>query len=85
MGDDGRMKVLLFGAEADRAGARFVMIEPPNEPGADAVKAAVEAAAPALRGHLGSCRVACNSSFAGPALRVQPGDELAIIGLVSGG
>lgn len=85
MATDSMVKVLLFGAEADRAGVSFVMIELPSEPGAAAIKAAVEAAAPALRGHLGACRVAHNAEFAGDEVRVEPGDEVAIIGLVSGG
>ena len=82
MSSSGQWKVLLFGAEADRVGASFVWAE-----GSDvgSLKAGIEAAVPALRGGIDHCRIAVNGEFASSTCELREGDEVALIGLVSGG
>jgi len=80
-----RVEVLLFGAEAAAAGGDRVEVEAPEGAGVHEVKERLGAACPALLPMLGAGRLAVNSEFAGPERVVRPGDEVALIGLVSGG
>jgi len=50
-----------------------------------ALRERLAAAFPALRPHLSSARFAINSRFAAPDQPINPADEIALIGLVSGG
>ncbi len=79
------VRVKLFGPEARTAGVAEVSIFVGEGARASAVPAGVERACPALRGRLGHCRVAVNHAFAGDEALIGPGDEVALIGLVSGG
>ena len=80
-----RIRVLLFGAEAAAAGRREVSVDLDADATCAALKRALERAEPALRPLLGVARVAVNSEFAPEEQRIQPGDEVALIGMVSGG
>lgn len=79
-----RVRVLLFGPAADAAGADAIEVEL----GADRSCAAVLGAL-SRSGRLGplvaACRLAVNHEFAPPGRTIQEGDEVALVGLVSGG
>ncbi|MCB9846533.1 MAG: MoaD/ThiS family protein [Phycisphaeraceae bacterium] len=80
-----RLRVRLFGAEARVAGADEMRVDVPDDPTAAGVLAAIGVACPALRDSLSHSRLAVNHEFAPSHASVQPGDEIALIGLVSGG
>ena len=80
-----RTTVRLFGPEAQRAGVASVGIELPEGARVPDVIDAIERARPALAGRIAHCRLAVNHAFASHDTEVRPGDELALIGLVSGG
>ncbi len=80
-------KVLIFGPFADAAGARTLEVCLPetDRVTASVVMAQVAEQHPALRALLRHAMLAVNCSKADDTTVVRPGDELAIIGLVSGG
>lgn len=81
-----RVSVLLFGPQATLAGARSVDVDiEDNAPTAGGVLAALREAAPALTGSLTSSRLAVNHEFVAAEQTIQQGDEVALIGMVSGG
>jgi molybdopterin converting factor small subunit len=81
-----RVSVLLFGPQATLAGARSVDVEIPIEaPTASDIFTALREVAPALTGSLVSSRLAINHEFATADQTIQQGDEVALIGMVSGG
>ena len=80
-----RVRVLLFGDEARRAGVDGVDVELADQAVARDVPAAVERACPALAGTIGHVRLARNHAFAQGDEAIGASDELALIGLVSGG
>jgi len=82
-----KLNVLLFGPYADAASRSAAEVVLPGDvsPTADAVKAALAAEHPALRGMLPSAVLAVNHRAVGPGHVVRETDELAIIGLVGGG
>lgn len=81
-----RIRVKLFGPEAATAGRREVAIDLPDEAATCAqLRASLAAAEPALAPRLPHCRFAINSAYAGEDDPVRPGDEVALIGPVSGG
>ena len=78
-------RVLLFGAEAAAAGAREVNVDIDDDAiTADELKDHLTAAYPGLSG-VPTCRIAVNQQFVGGSDKVAPGDEIALIGPVSGG
>ncbi len=78
--------VLLFGPQATLAGARSVeVVVDGASPTAREVLAAIGEAAPELVGSLAASRLAINHEFAPGDRIVSPGDEVALIGMVSGG
>ena len=90
--------VKLFGAEAEAVGEASVVVQVAGgagngadgvdgADGADcaAVRSALAAACPALEPLLSHARFAVNSSYATDDTVIMPGDEVALIGLVSGG
>jgi molybdopterin converting factor small subunit len=80
------IRVLLFGPLAQRAGRRVVDIDAPLEPATCAeLRARLAAAHPALGPLLPACRIAVNGRFALEDEVVTPEDEVALIGMVSGG
>lgn len=81
-----RVSVLLFGPQATLAGARSVDVDVPTEaPTASDVLLALRETAPALAGSLASSRLAVNHEFATSDQSIRQGDEVALIGMVSGG
>jgi molybdopterin converting factor subunit 1 len=78
-------RVLLFGAEAAAAGERSLDLEIPQETvTADELKLHLSEAYPGLSG-VPACRVAVNQRFVGGDDKLTPGDEIALVGPVSGG
>lgn len=81
-----QINVLLFGPQATLAGARSVDVDLDSaSPTAGEVLAALADAAPTLVGSLASSRLAINHEFASSDHTVGPDDEVALIGMVSGG
>ena len=81
-----RIRVLLFGPEAAAVGRRFVEVS--LEGGRADGRALLERLAaehPPLAPHLRSARLAVNHEFAAPDRPIRETDEVALIGLVSGG
>ncbi len=80
------VSVLLFGPQAMLAGQQEIEITVAEEsPTAGNVLAALEAAEPKLAPSLRTSRLAVNHEFADANQPIQPGDEIALVGMVSGG
>lgn len=79
------VRVRLFGAEAAAAGRDSLTITLTQTATCRDVVEALARTCPPLRGMLPGARVAVNHEFAAPDDPVRPGDEVALIGLVSGG
>ena len=79
-------RVLLFGAEAMAAGSKSVDIasDEPALTTADLKTLLIEAV-PAIAGTVPTCRVAVNKSFVTDDHKIAPTEEIALIGMVSGG
>jgi molybdopterin converting factor small subunit len=78
--------VLLFGPQAIAAGTRALAIELATTPCTAAdVLAAIGVASPPLRASLGLSRLAVDHEFAGADQKITGSEELALIGMVSGG
>ena len=78
--------VKLFGPAAQKAGAREVRVAlDADRPTCASVRAALARAEPRLAGIVQAARLAVNHEFAGDDDRVSPGDEVALIAMVSGG
>lgn len=77
--------VKLFSVEAQAAGTREATVELPRDATCAALRNALTAAYPALASRMEKCRVAVNHEFAADAMVVRQGDEVALIGPVSGG
>lgn len=81
-----RVTVKLFGPQAVAAGRRAVDVEMPDAPATCAeLRRRVAQACPVLAACLPTCRLAINHEFADDTTRVVSGDEVALIGPVSGG
>lgn len=79
------VRVRLFGAEAAAAGQDSLTVTLTQPATCRDVVDALARSCPALQGLLAGTRVALNHEFAAPDDPVRPGDEVALIGLVSGG
>lgn len=78
--------VLLFGPQAQSVGASRVQVEVAADSAtAGGVLERLPSVAPSLAASIGASRLAINHEFAEPATPVAPGDEVALIGMVSGG
>lgn len=80
-----RISVKLFGAEALAAGAAEAVIDLDMPATCAELRKAMRAQAPALAASLDWARFAVNGRYASDDEPIGPGDELALIGLVSGG
>lgn len=80
------VRVLLFGPERDQLGRSevCVQLDAPHCTCAD-LRARLAESQPSLAAALRTARFAVNHSFAPDAQPIAPGDEVALIGLVSGG
>jgi len=79
------VQVKLFGPLADVAQTRLVALDVGARPEAQQVLQALATQLPALASQLTHCRLAVNNAFATPSQVVTEQDELALIGMVSGG
>jgi molybdopterin converting factor small subunit len=79
------LRVLIFGPEAARAGRDHVPVTLNEDRTCGAVLRAVALVCPAIAPMLAGARLAVNSKFADAAQVVRDGDEVALIGMVSGG
>ena len=79
------VQVKLFGAEAEAAGADSVAIKVAERATCADLREALKSASPGLAPLLDHARFAVNSAYVPDATIVQNGDEVALIGLVSGG
>jgi molybdopterin converting factor small subunit len=78
--------VRLFGQEARAAGRAAVTVSLDDRPCTCArLREALLAAEPSLAPTLPHCRLAVNQAFASEAQLIAATDEVALIGLVSGG
>ena len=80
-----RVEVLLFGPQAAIAGDRRVSLDVPLPASLGGVRGALAAACPGLAPTLPASRLSVNRRFAPDSTEVLPGDEIALIGMVSGG
>lgn len=81
-----RVDVLLFGAEREAAGRDRAAVELPGSRATCAeLREQLSKAFPALAPHLAAARFAVNGQFAGSDRAIGEADEVALIGLVSGG
>lgn len=85
MGDTAKVKVLLFGAAADRAGVRETEVEAPQEASLGALWESLADRYPALSPMRGTLAFAVNGEYATAEASVAPGDEVAVLPPVSGG
>jgi molybdopterin converting factor small subunit len=86
VGSGGHVEVLLFGPLAARAGAGRVSVPVPALPlSCGALREAVAQAHPELSDSLPLHRFAVNARFVPEDHPVEAGDEVALIGMVSGG
>ena len=83
--DQPRLQVLLFGAEAAALGRSSVDVAVGAACTCATLREQLAAQHQALRPFLKAARFAVNSEFALPNRTIHPGDEVALIGLVSGG
>lgn len=80
-----KVRVLLFGPESAALSRNHVELDLPAPATCHSLREHLAAAYPALRPGLAAARFAINSRFAAPDQRINPSDEIALIGLVSGG
>lgn len=78
--------VKLFGPQAQMAGQRELVLDfPASQINCGELRAAMARCHSRLAPTLASSRFAINQSFATDADAIHPGDEVALIGLISGG
>jgi molybdopterin converting factor small subunit len=78
--------VLLFGPMAARAGTGRIRVRLPEAPPTcSSLREALARDRPELADHLPLHRFAVNARFAGEETVIREGDEVALIGMVSGG
>lgn len=82
----GDLQVLVFGPQAHTVGAERLHIEGVEFPiTAAELMTQIAAAYPGLANSLGVSRIAINHAFATPDRSIARGDEVALVGLISGG
>lgn len=77
--------VKLFGPQAQLAGARELRLELADAPTVAQVRAALASVCPVLAPSLAASRIAVNHAFVSDSDTVNATDEVALIGMVSGG
>jgi molybdopterin converting factor small subunit len=82
---DVEITVKLFGPEAEVAGRRQVTVSVGEAATCGQLRAALAKREPLLAPRLPACRLAVNHEFAGDERPLGEQDEVALIGLVSGG
>jgi len=79
------VRVFLFAALRERAGAREVAVEAPAGITVGVLRGLIAAAHPVLAPLLPNAALAINESYATDEFVIQPGDAVALIPPVSGG
>ena len=81
------VRVLLFGPQAQLAGRREVAVELGGDGPATCgeLRAALARVEPKLAAGLPASRFAVNREYAREDQAVEPGDEVALIGMIAGG
>lgn len=79
------VKVLFFGAAADRAGVRETEVTPPESPSLESLWSSLAGLYPELSPMRGTLAFAINGEYATAEAPVSPGDEVAVLPPVSGG
>ena len=79
------VRVLLFAALREAAGARELTVELDEGVDVAGLRTALADACPALRPYLENAAVAINEEYADASRRLRPGDIAALIPPVSGG
>lgn len=80
------IEVQLFGPQAQLAGKRTVRVETPRGTlSAGDLLAILSESEPVLAESIPLSRIAVNHEFAAPDQQINAGDEVALIGMVSGG
>jgi molybdopterin converting factor small subunit len=77
--------IQMFGPEAQATGTRQVTLSLDGSPTAASVRAALAEQFPQAAAQIHACRLAINTEFADDNDPIQTGDEIALIGQVSGG
>jgi molybdopterin converting factor small subunit len=80
-----RYTVKLFGPQAVKAGTREVQLDLPDVATAADVLQALRERCPQIRDSVSASRLAVNQELASPELTIKANDEIALIGMVSGG
>lgn len=79
------VRVLLFGAAADRAGVRETELPPPQTASLDELWSSLADRYPELSPMRETLAFAVNGEYATSRASVAPGDEVAVLPPVSGG
>lgn len=79
------VRVLLFGAAADRAGVRETELPPPDASSLEALWSSLAERYPELSPMHKTLAFAVNGEYATAEVPVRPGDEVAVLPPVSGG
>lgn len=77
--------VQLFGMQARLADTRALRLDLPDQADCRAALERLAADCPALSESIAASRLAVNHRYAEPDQRLLPGDEVALIGMISGG
>ncbi len=80
-----RVTVLLFGQEREAAGSGKAMLELLDDARCSVVRRALARAIPALEPFMAQARFAVNGEFVADDHQLKESDEVALIGMVSGG
>lgn len=80
-----RITIRLFGPQAQLAATHELALELPSAPTCGDLRRRLAEAVPALAPSLASSRLAVNHAFADDDTPVAASDEVALIGMVSGG
>lgn len=79
------VRVLLFGPQADLAGTREVSVELAAGATCAELREALRLEVPALAASLTASALAINHAYADEVQAIREVDEIALIGMVSGG
>jgi molybdopterin converting factor small subunit len=80
-----RITVKLFGPEAEATGRTQLTVSVDGAPTCGKLRTALAGQDPSLAPHLPTCRFAVNHKFVDDEYPLREQDEVALIGLVSGG
>jgi len=78
-------RVLLFGPPAITAGVGSITVSTPDTPSCGQLIPAIAQQFPLLRRYAESGRLAVNGRYGDATTPIRPGDEVAMICMVSGG